>query len=79
MYITLKAARVNCGLSQSQLAKEIGVSKSTISRWERGESKISEKKLLHVTELCGVTVDSISLQSVEQNDRKRGIDKCKKK
>ena len=36
MRITLEAARVNVGLKQSEAAAEIGVSKKTLSYWERG-------------------------------------------
>ena len=36
MGMTLKAARINCGLTQIEAAKEIGVSKATLSNWERG-------------------------------------------
>ena len=71
--ITLKAARVNCGMSQAQLAKEVGVSKSTISRWERGEVKISEKKLCRVTDICGVEKNDISIKAAHNSCRKRGV------
>lgn len=39
----LKAARVNAGLSQSQVGKILQVSKSTVSRWETGETPVDEK------------------------------------
>lgn len=38
MKITLKAARTNKGLTQTQAGKAIGVSKDTISKWERAVS-----------------------------------------
>ncbi len=38
MAITLKAARVNAGLTQKEAAELIGVSKDTLSNYERGES-----------------------------------------
>lgn len=38
MQLTLKAARVNKGLSQKEAAKMIGVTKETIGNWERGKS-----------------------------------------
>ena len=38
MAITLKAARVNVGMTQEEAAKRIGVTANTISRWELGIS-----------------------------------------
>ena len=38
MRITLKAARVNVDLKQSEAAKLIGVDKKTLGDWERGKS-----------------------------------------
>ena len=35
--VTIKAARKRLGMSQSQLAEALGVTVTTISRWERGE------------------------------------------
>jgi len=34
--LTLKAARVNANLTQQELAKQVGVSKDTVGKWERG-------------------------------------------
>ncbi len=36
MPITLKAARINTGLSQAEAGEKIGVSPNVISNWERG-------------------------------------------
>ena len=36
MEITLKAARVNAGLTQVQVADRVGTTKNTISNYERG-------------------------------------------
>lgn len=38
MAVTLKAARVNKGLSQKEAAKKIGISVDTLSNYERGKS-----------------------------------------
>lgn len=38
MAITLKAARVNAGLTQMQAAKALGVSKDVLSNIERGKT-----------------------------------------
>lgn len=39
MKITLRAARINAGLDQTTVAKELGVNVATISRWENGKSQ----------------------------------------
>lgn len=38
MQITLKAARVNAGLTQKQVSEYLNVTPETIRNWERGKS-----------------------------------------
>ena len=38
MQLTLKAARVNAGMSQIEASAKIGTSKTTLGKWERGET-----------------------------------------
>ena len=54
MKMTLKAARVNAGLTQEEAAKSIGVTKNTIYRWEIGVSSPSFKRLHTICEVYGV-------------------------
>lgn len=61
MKLSLRAARVNAGFSQDELAKEIGVSKSTISRWEIGKLKIPDAKLVKFCTLCKLNPHDINL------------------
>lgn len=49
--ITLKAARVNAGLSQSKVARLLGVNIATISSWETGKTKPS---LENFKKLCQI-------------------------
>ena len=51
MAISLRAARVNAGLTQEQAAKAIGVSPNTVSRWELG---ISAPHYKHLSKICKV-------------------------
>lgn len=60
--ISLKAARVNAGLSQDALAKEIGVSKSTVSRWEIGRIAIPDDELQKICNICKINKKDIILQ-----------------
>jgi len=48
LQITLAAARVNAGMTQDDVAREMHVSKQTIVNWEKGNSEpsISQSKML---------------------------------
>lgn len=50
--ISLTAARVNAGLSQSEIADKMGVSRQTIANWESGTVKIKTAQLKMYCELC---------------------------
>ncbi len=54
MAITLKAARVNAGYTQMEAANRIGVSKESISNWERGKSYPDVPQLKKIEELYKV-------------------------
>ncbi len=49
--ITLKAARVNAGLSQVDAAKQMRKGKQTLSNWETGRTRIDAESFL---ELCRI-------------------------
>lgn len=59
MAITLKAARVNVGMTQAEAAKAIGVSKDSISNWERGKTYPSISLLSRIEEVYGITYKDI--------------------
>lgn len=54
MSMTIKAARVNKGYSQAQAAEKIGVSKETLSNYERGKSYPDVPILKKIEEVYGV-------------------------
>ena len=49
----LRTARRSAGLTQKQLAEELGVESITVSRWERGVTSPSLPRLRRVAELTG--------------------------
>lgn len=57
MRISIKAARVNAGLTQREVAKTLGVSRETIINWEKGKTfpKSNQKKKL--SELFNLSED----------------------
>ena len=50
--LTLKAARVNAGLTQKQLASLMGISESTMIKWEKSNGK--DIKLGEFKKLCKI-------------------------
>lgn len=62
--ISLAAARVNAGLTQAEVAKEMKVTKNTIVAWERGarEPKMSQARRL--SELYNIPLDNIFLPCI---------------
>lgn len=61
MKITMKAARVNAGLSQKEAAEKIGVSKDTVGNWERGKSFPSMKIIPVIEKVYNIGYDYIFL------------------
>lgn len=59
MCITLKAARVNAGLTQKNAAQRLGVSEETIRNYERGKSFPDVPVLRRIEEVYGVPYDKI--------------------
>lgn len=49
---TLSQARKHSGLTQAKVAKILGVSQSTISRWESGEEEISVRDFVFFMQAC---------------------------
>ena len=57
--ITLKAARVNAGLSQAEAAKKIGVASSTLRNWEAGKTFPNQPKIEKLCEVYGIPFEVI--------------------
>ena len=60
----VKELRVNLGLSQSKFAVSLGYAendnvKTIISQWERGKTLPPLEKLVEMSELCNVSIDTI--------------------
>ena len=55
----LRTARRSVGLTQKQLAEELGVESITVSRWERGVTAPSLARLRRVAELTETTVSDL--------------------
>lgn len=61
MKISIKGARIERNMTQSQVGKEMGVTKDTISNWERGKTSPTGNQLLKLCELYNVSPSDIFL------------------
>lgn len=59
MAITLKSARVNVNLTQEQAAKKIGITKDTLSNYERGKSYPDVLVIKKIEEVYGVSYNDL--------------------
>lgn len=59
MRVTMKAARVNAGLSQAEAAKKMAVNLKTIQNWEAGTSSPRADKMPTICEVYGCEINDI--------------------
>jgi transcriptional regulator with XRE-family HTH domain len=57
--ITLKAARVNAGLTQLAVAKKLDISVATVKNWECAKTFPKQPQIEALCELYGVSYDNI--------------------
>lgn len=65
----LQKLRKEKGMSQEGLAEVLGVSRQAISKWESGQSYPEMDNLITLSELFGVTIDSLIKDGDLQSDR----------
>lgn len=59
MAISIKAARVNRGLTQIEAAKRLGINKSTLQKWESGKNFPNAKKIALMCDIYNVKIDDL--------------------
>ncbi|KDA99143.1 helix-turn-helix transcriptional regulator [Lactobacillus gasseri] len=60
----LKSLRVGAGLTQAELAKRLGVTNVTVSRWERGEAVPKPKYIKAMAKLFNIKGQDIFLNLI---------------
>jgi len=71
----LKAERIAKGVSQEELAKFMGVSKSTISKWESGYSKLGINEFIKIINFLGFSANDVAIfftKIVPEREQKEG-------
>ncbi len=61
--ISLAAARVNAGLTQEDVAREMKLNKQTIVNWEKGRVIPKSAQLRVYCDIVGISEDNIFLPS----------------
>lgn len=59
--IGLKAARVNVGLTQTEVSKELGISNHTLIKWESGVDSPKVNQFEKLCKLYRIPKDNIDL------------------
>lgn len=57
---TLKACRVNIGLSQKEMAQKLGIRREQLIKWEKGKVKLKQYQKEKCAEICQVDIDMIN-------------------
>lgn len=61
----LKPIREKLGLSQEQLASALKVDRSTVTKWETGDSYPRGEMLMQMADILGCTIDEIYGRDVQ--------------
>lgn len=59
MNTALKVARINCGLKQLDLARQLGVSENLVSAWETGRALPLPDMRHRVAKILGTTPEQL--------------------
>ena len=55
----LAELRKKHGLSQEELADQLGVSRQAVSKWERGEASPDTDNLIELARIYGISLDEL--------------------
>lgn len=61
--LKLRTCRVEAGLSQEELAKEIGVSTPTVWNWENGKGEPTLSQCRMLSDLSGIPIDYMDVSN----------------
>lgn len=65
--ISIKAARVNAGLTIKEAAKLIGICETTLINWEKDPSVIQSKHQKKISEVYNFPIDNIIFLNIKSS------------
>lgn len=57
--LKLKQARINSGITQENIARQLGVSRQTVSNWERGVFYPDIVSIIRLSEIYDISLDNL--------------------
>lgn len=70
----LKDLRKQAGLTQVDVAEELGISQPAYASWERGVKKPTQENLVKIAKIFNVSLDSLLDNKVEQEDELANVE-----
>ena len=64
----IKEARLTAGITQEELAARMKVDRSTVTKWENGQSNPKVPVLLKLADILGCTVDELLRPQTEAKE-----------
>ncbi|WP_024861127.1 helix-turn-helix domain-containing protein [Ruminococcus flavefaciens] len=68
----IKQLRLNCGLTQKQLAESLNVSDKAVSKWECGNGCPDVSLLSELSEIFGTDVQTLLSGRIDKNESEKG-------
>lgn len=65
MQITMRSARVNAGLNQTDICSMMNINQKTLIDWEKGRKIPRADKLMEFCEICGCDIKDIKIGAEE--------------
>jgi transcriptional regulator with XRE-family HTH domain len=69
----IKEARINAKLSAAYVSKQLGLSHSICSQWERGNANPSTAHLAKLAKILGVSFEWLALGKIENEEQQNDL------
>ena len=70
--MNIKQRRIQAGLRQEDLAKELHVDRTTVTKWESGAAAPRADKLAKLAKILRCTIDDLVAEGDERNEERAG-------
>lgn len=64
----LKGRRLECGMTATELAQKLGITRTTLFRWEKGDIALNDKKVEAIADILHCTPEELFVDKVSTWD-----------